>query len=744
MPKDLLKDPRERDIVGEMAETGGDIQSLWSQAKPTLERGVETAYSFARMPLTASENIAERFRPRKLPQEMTEEERQQRLQAGPPTLGQSVGALAKAATDVVDIVPGTGQELALGKLLGYKALPFMIGAAKGVGTAIDLGEAGAVTAATKQFAQGRPVMEKLLNWADPKYEGRLWTRPTGGFPPHGAFAEYLIFKGQAPGTGMKVGGLGGELRFLKAMHTDPEVGRRIYNADPVLMKYMPKFHTMPKQGSQMLMTTQMKPMSWAAIKQLPLSQQREMFIKFSAHVKILGKRMEKHGIALDDMHMSNWGIKADGTPQIMDMGMVDKALRPQNSVEAADKLMKDALWRFDWKATPGVGNFDVAVGMADKLKRGKITQVQLGKAGFWDDAAEELGVLTAETPAKIVHPPLSAQAPNDPDDIVKAMGKADIPDADLVGPQAKPAPGMTNDLERFIQADDAGLVPPPSGQQVIPDPGTPPDSLMRRMEEAGENIAELESPSAGTRTARESLATLKTRLGMYKSLDRRRAGRSQSDVWKSTVARIEKEIAKREGQELEILGPAGTSTRRRYGVETVEKKFTSDPSPSQVSYDTAKALHEKHREGGNKGAAAFWKKRADEIKNKFPSGSPPPASVEPLDASKIAEWSTDKLKGRIAAVERLIKDPQVKVAMGSRLKLLETELSRRVKKKVSGSIPNMSIRTLKERIDIVKERMRDQPDEKWWPDREKMLQKELTKRRRAQQRPRDITKEMSK
>lgn len=694
MPKDLLKDPTERDIVKDIAET--DPYS-WRQGEPRApylaRKGIEGAYGIARTllldPIRSSAKIMERFRDRKLPQEMTEAERQQKLAEGPPTLGKAVGAVSELGTDVLSLSPGVGEEAVVGKALGIKALPFMIGSVPGTKKIIDLGLSGAVGGATKKFPQGRPVMEKLLEWANPKYEGRLWTRPTEGFPPSGAYAEYLIFKGQAPGTGMKVGGLGGELRFLKAMHPDPEVGRRIYNADPVLMQYMPKFHTMPRQGSQIMMTTQMKPISWESIKQLPLNEQREMFIKFAAHVKILGKRLKKHNIELGDMHMSNWGIKADGTPQIMDMGLVTKAIGPDEAVKSADNLMDKAIWNFDWKATPGVGNFDIAAGLADKLERGKITQVQLGRAGFWDDAAEAAGKEITDAPATIIQPPLSGHAPNDPEDIVKVMGgpvegriegirgadlsdtglkqRIDFHEKNIDRPGARSrleslqieqarrvqrgGKGLTNDLDEFIQAHDAGAVPPPQqGQQVIPDPGTPSDSLMRELEAAG------------------------------KGLD-----------------------------ELEVLGPAGTDTRRRYGVETVEKKLTSDPSPSKVTtYSHAKQLFEMHTEKGNRGAAAFWKKHMGEIKRKqgwtgpsrtppkkkkldFPSGSP--GSPKELDPSNIGQWSIKKLKGRIAAVERLAKDPQIKVAMGGRLK-----------------------------------RLRD----------------ELLRRRRLQQRPRDITKEISK
>jgi hypothetical protein len=176
-----------------------------------------------------------------------------------------------------------------------------MGTIKGVKSAIELAEAGAVT------GKGRPVMEKVLNWFKDKYEGKLWEDPGAGFVRRGAYGRYHRLKGQAPGAGVKVAradqssALSGEVRFLRAFHNNPEVGRRIYNADPILMEYMPKFHTMPQEGSQFLFTKAMKPMEWSKLKELPVHKQRQMFINFVHHARRLGKRLEKYEIHLGDV-----------------------------------------------------------------------------------------------------------------------------------------------------------------------------------------------------------------------------------------------------------------------------------------------------------------------------------------------------------------------------------------------------------------------------------------------------------
>lgn len=99
--------------------------------KDIARKGVDLAYEMARTPLTASENISQWFREeykKGLPQEMTEEERQSRVAAGPPTLGQAVGRGADLVTEMASMVPGTGQEMALGKVAGAKVAAPLLGA----------------------------------------------------------------------------------------------------------------------------------------------------------------------------------------------------------------------------------------------------------------------------------------------------------------------------------------------------------------------------------------------------------------------------------------------------------------------------------------------------------------------------------------------------------------------------------------------------------------------------------------
>jgi hypothetical protein len=698
----------------EMPETGADFSSLWSQIAPTIERGIGTLYGIASEPLRASERIMERFRPRKLPQEMTEQERFQKIREGPPTIGKSVGALSDVASDVVGTVPIFGDDVVMAKLASQK-IPFLAGSVAGYNALVDLAESGAVT------TKGRSVMEGLLNLFDPKYEGKLWEKVGEGFPSEGAYGVYRRLLKQAPGTGIKYGGLGGERRFLSGFHDDIEVARRIYNADPVLMEYMPRLYNTPKHS--IMMVKDMAPIDWSKIKDLPIAKQRQLFISFAYHARRLGKRLEKYGIQAGDIHMSNWGITKDGKVQIMDIG----GWSAGNSVGAGEssgqKLLEKAAWQFSPRGHPGIGRLNLADAMAGKLKKGNLSDSELAKPEFWEDVAREVGKGKTPSPATVAGPPLSAHAPNEPEDIVKAMGKGPeerigIRGADLTdkGLQQRidfhqknlDRSGARSRLEslqieraRRVQRGEWSL-----GEDVIADPGTPSDSLMRELDAADKILDDLLSSGAGTRTREDSLKTLKTRLRMYKSLDASRAGKSHSDVWKSNVARMEREIAKREGEELEILGPAGTSTRRRYGVETVPKKLTSDPEPWLISdYDDARRLYEKHTEKGNKGAALFWKNHMAEIKRKqgwtgpsrtpkdkfkFPSGSPEDA---PVDPSNIGEWSITKTKGRIKAAEKLVNDPELGFMMKSRVK---------------------------------------------------RLKQELTKRRRAQQRPRDITKEIAR
>ena len=95
--------------------------------KGLSERAVDLVYEMARSPITASENIMRKaYDIQRLPQEMTEEERQRKIAAGPPTIGKAVGALGDIVTDVASMVPGAGEEAVAGKMIGTKiALPAM-------------------------------------------------------------------------------------------------------------------------------------------------------------------------------------------------------------------------------------------------------------------------------------------------------------------------------------------------------------------------------------------------------------------------------------------------------------------------------------------------------------------------------------------------------------------------------------------------------------------------------------------
>ncbi len=460
---------------------------------------------------------------------------------------------------------------------GWMALDFagmmtpLLRSTPGVIRAMDLGESVATTAPTNKFPQGRPVMDKILNWLDPKYEGKLWERPRAGFPQSGAYGGYHILKKQAPGVGIKHGGLSGERDFLRGFHDDIEVARRIYNADPVLMEYMPKLHTTPKHT--LVLSKAMKPLEWNKIVDLPIPKQRQLFINFTYHARRLGKRLEKYGISAGDTHMDNWGITKEGKVQIMDIGGWSAGNSVGEGLSSGQRLLEKGSWRFDVRGHPGLGRLNLADAMAGKMKKGKLSSSEIAKPEFWEDAARE--VSQAGTPsAPPAGPPLSTHAPNDPSDVIQQMGAHQ--------PIEPPAP-------------------------TIADPGTPSSGLMKELDAAEASLLAIDSPTTppGQRTQQNTLEELKVRLSMYMGLDaeRKKQG-SMVSLWEDVIARMRREIAKREAPRAVKINPP-------------PKSLTSDPAPSTITnHSEAMALHKKHLKGGNQGAANFWKRHADKIKKR--------------------------------------------------------------------------------------------------------------------------------
>jgi len=328
MPSDLLKDPKEHesDIVKEMGEFGtpklGEEPSSFRQGIPSwaypVRKGIEGAYGVARSvlldPFVSSRKIAGRFQEPKLPQEMTEQQRQQKLKAGPPTLGKAVGAVSEAGTDVLSLMPVVGDEAIVGKVLGKKSIPVLLGTVGGIRRTILRGEAGEVT------KKGTPIIDNILNWAKEQYRGRLWTEPTDGFPKKGAQGRFIILKGQAPGTGIKIGNLQSELDFLQKLDPDIKKAHKIYNSNKVLQDYMPEMITPPQLGGRMMFVEQMKPVGWYDIKKLPISEQKKMYANFTKHLERIDAEFNKLDIHFFDDSIVNWGMTREGKPQIMDIG----------------------------------------------------------------------------------------------------------------------------------------------------------------------------------------------------------------------------------------------------------------------------------------------------------------------------------------------------------------------------------------------------------------------------------------
>jgi hypothetical protein len=88
---------------------------------------------------------------------------------------------------------------------------------------------------------------------------------------------------------------------------------------------------------------------------------------------------------------------------------------------------------------------------------------------------------------------------------------------------------------------------------------------------------------------------------MFKSLNKEAANRGNPGLFNDDLARVKRELVR----------------RRRAQQKPPIKSLTSDPAPSTITnHSEAMALHRKHVEGGNQGAANFWKRHADKIKKR--------------------------------------------------------------------------------------------------------------------------------
>lgn len=536
MPSDLLKDPKEWDIVKEMGApltepfkhkmisitntpTGdpselverthypqsfpepeppdggpfsaldpvhepGDVQSLWSQIAPGLEKVINFAYDVAAEPVRASGRLMERFRPQKLPQDMTELERRQRLRAGPPTLGRAVGAVSEAATDVASLIPGTAQETAIPKAFG-KSLPVLLGTVPGIRRAIVKGEAGEVS------KKGTPIIDNILNWAKEQYKGKLWTEPTSGFPRSGAQGKFIILKGQAPDTGIKIGNLESEMRFLQYLDKDMDKAQKLYNSNTVLQDYLPEMITRPQLGGRLMFVEQMKPMAWHEIRNLPLSEQRTMFANMAKHMRRIDKEFEKLGIEFFDDSTGNWGLTREGKPQIMDIGGMGGLWGAEP--ETGKRLLERATFYFDEAAYP-TGNLDAAAEFADKMKKGILSEQELSMPEFWVN-------------------------------MEKKHGKELFGERQVIPPK------------KFGTTD------------VVPDPGSVSKEWQKKADELLASV-EREAPPAGKSTQAHSVSHLQRRLAMYESLEEAWQTRNpgESPLWVNDIKKIRAELARRQGK----------------------------------------------------------------------------------------------------------------------------------------------------------------------------------------------------
>lgn len=465
MPKDLLK---------EFAEY--ETESSFRQGEPRWKylarKGVQGAYDIAAEPLRASERLMQRLQP------PTREE----IQAeGPPTLGKGVGKLADVVMDVASTVPIVGDDAIMAKIVG-KQLPMMFGTVAGTKKAIDMGATGAVT------KKGTPVINNIFNWIQKKYEGILYTRPTGGFPEKGAQAKFFIFKGQAPGTGMKVGNLDSELRFLRDLDHDLNEAFRIYNSNPVLQEYLPKMYTKPRLGGNIMMVEQMKPMPWYDIHQLPIAEQRKMFINFAEHMEKIDAEFAKLDIHFFDDSTGNWGLTREGKPQIMDIGGMAGLYGQQQ--DTGYNLLRRATHYFSEGAYPPGNALDSAADMAGRL--GKVTEQELSLPEFWHNMNRKYGLHGFD---ETLPPPK-----------LKEYG---VPGKDI------PDPGMTPAFQK--KADEILAA------------------------------AKREGGPPGSRTLTDTESELFRRIELYKSMEKNYKSRHPfgSPLWQDDINRMKAELRRR-------------------------------------------------------------------------------------------------------------------------------------------------------------------------------------------------------
>ncbi len=119
MPKDLIKEIGAPISLEEEKLSYRQGEPRW---KSLAREGVGFAYDAVVEPIRSYDRLVGRLQDRQLPQDMTEQESQQSLEEGPPTLGKAVGAVSDVVSDFASLLPVVGEEAIVGKLMGKKAL----------------------------------------------------------------------------------------------------------------------------------------------------------------------------------------------------------------------------------------------------------------------------------------------------------------------------------------------------------------------------------------------------------------------------------------------------------------------------------------------------------------------------------------------------------------------------------------------------------------------------------------------